>query len=106
MRPKAPCAITWLLFVPASLLASDRYFWYSVSAGGSLYQVGDTVHWKISAGAAGSEVTGIRTLDCALHESRGEVMKGPLTVSFYVGKQYGFITNCLPENYYAVPGTG
>lgn len=41
MRPTALCAITWLQFVPASLLSSDRYFWYSVSAGGSLYQGAD-----------------------------------------------------------------
>lgn len=97
--------IVCLCFTPLKAHPDDRYFSYSVSAGGGLYSVGDLVHWNTSASVIGSDISGIKALSCSLIESRGEAMSGPLSASFFV-PYYGSVTNCVPENYHDVPGTG
>ncbi len=58
-----------LTIISTNLLADDRYFEYSVSAGSNLYTVGDTVHSSIRARPSVRDVAGIDGFSATLYES-------------------------------------
>ena len=105
--------------MPSVLAARDIYFTYNVSItpAKSLFQVGETVHWQLSAAVVGP-TRGIASFSVALIESRGEQMEilptGQVPTWIYPGvyvwnfrspedEVYGYFTY---KNYFQADGAG